>query len=219
MLQEQRRAVVRACRDLVDQRLVVGTAGNVSVRVGDLVAISPSGVDYAAMTAQDVGVHDLSGAVVEASLEPSSELPLHLAVHAASGQGGVGGHGAVVHTHGTASTALSTLVEVVPASHYYSAMFGGRLRVAPYATFGTPALAAGVVTALSGRTGALMANHGAVVVGDDLAATVAKVAYLEYVCDVHLRAMSAGVPSVLDDAELTLVAERLRGYGQSAEQR
>lgn len=182
-LEAERHAVAEACRALVDQRLVVGTAGNVSVRVGDLVVISPSGVGYATMTAQDVGVHDLAGAVV--------------------------------HTHGVASTALSTLVEVVPASHYYSAMFGGRLRVAPCATFGTERLAAGVVTALEGRTGALMANHGAVVVGGDLAATVAKVAYLEYVCDVHLRAMSAGVPvAVLDDAEVSLVTQRLRGYGQ-----
>lgn len=215
MLEEARRAVVRACRDLVDQRLVVGTAGNVSVRVGDLVVISPSGVDYATMTADDVGVHDLSGAVVEAALKPSSELPLHLAVYAASGQGGHDGRRAVVHTHGAASTALSTLVDVVPASHYYSAMFGGRVRVAPYATFGTPALADGVVRALDGRSGALMANHGAVVVGDDLAAAVEKVAYLEYVSDVQLRAMSTGVPvAVLDDAEVARVAERLSGYGQ-----
>lgn len=215
MLGQERRAVVRACRALVDQRLVVGTAGNVSLRVDDLLVISPSGVDYAAMTAEDVGVHDLSGAPVEASLKPSSELALHLAVHAASGGAGPEDRRAVVHTHGVASTALSTLVEVVPASHYYSAMFGGRLRVAPYATFGTPDLAARVVVALEGRTGALMANHGAVVLGQDLDTAVARVAYLEYVCDVQLRAMSAGVPvAVLDDAEVAQVAERLLGYGQ-----
>ena len=221
MLEEARRAVVAACRELVDQRLVVGTAGNVSVRAGDLVAISPSGVDYRTMTAEHVGVHDLAGAPVEASLKPSSELPLHLAVYAAAtgedgdGRGAEGGPRAVVHTHGVASTALSTVVDVVPASHYYSAMFGGRLRVAPYSTFGTPGLAAGVVDALAGRSGALMANHGAVVVGEDLASTVAKVAYLEYVCEVQLRAMSAGAPvKVLDDGEVARVAELLGGYGQ-----
>ena len=77
-----------------------------------------------------------------------------------------------------------------------------------------------MAAALVGRTGALMANHGAVVVGDDLAATVAKVAYLEYVCDVQLRAMSTGAPvAVLDDAEVALVADRLRGHGQSAGRR
>ena len=141
-LERERRQVVDACQFLSRSGLVVGTAGNVSIRVDDLVVISPSGVDYEAMSPADVGIHDLEGRVVDAALDPSSELALHLSLYAA------GEHTAVVHTHAPASTALSTVVDVVPASHYYSALFGGTVRVAPYAGFGTQQLADNVTAAL-----------------------------------------------------------------------
>lgn len=210
-LERERTQVVDACRHLSRSGLVVGTAGNVSIRVDDLVVISPSGVDYEAMSPRDVGIHDLDGAVVDAVLEPSSELALHLAVYRAYD------HTAVVHTHGPASTALSTVVDRVPTSHYYSALFGGAIRVAPYATFGTPQLADNVTAALRDRTAALMGNHGAVLVGAALPKVLSMVAYLEYVCDVQLRAMATGAPvRVLDDEEIAEVAARLAGYGQQA---
>lgn len=207
----ERRAVVAACQHLSRERLVVGTAGNVSIRLGEHVVISPSGVDYEQMGPGDVGVHELSGAVVEAELAPSSELPLHLAVYAASG------HTAIVHTHSVASTALSVVVEEVPLSHYYSALFGGAVRVAPYATFGSADLAGSVVAALADRTAALMANHGAVLVGADLAKVLDRVSYLEYVCEVQLRILASGRPAKLLSAEeIERVRVGLSGYGQAA---
>ncbi|PRY10754.1 class II aldolase/adducin family protein [Kineococcus rhizosphaerae] len=209
-LGDVRRLVADTCRALSRDGLVVGTAGNVSARVGDLVVVSPSGVDYATMTGADVGVHTLDGAPVDAPLAPSSELPLHLAVYRGSA------HTAVVHTHAPASTALSTVVDEVPASHYYTALFGGGIRVAPYATFGSDELAAGVADALRDRTAALMGNHGAVVVGADLTKVLAQVPYLEYVCDVQLRALATGRPvKTLPADEITRVAGLLAGYGQT----
>ena len=80
-LESERRQVVDACLSLSRSGLVVGTAGNVSIRVDDLVVISPSGVDYEAMSPRDVGIHDLDGRPVDAVLQPSSELALHLAVY------------------------------------------------------------------------------------------------------------------------------------------
>lgn len=211
LLAQQRQQVVDACRELSRSGLVVGTAGNVSVRVEDLVVISPSGVDYEAMSARDVGVHDLDGNPVDAVLQPSSELALHLAVYRDSART------AVVHTHAPASTALSTLVDEVPASHYYTALFGGMVRVAPYATFGTNQLAGNVTAALRDRGAALMGNHGAVLAGEDLAKVMGLVPYLEYVCDVQLRAMATGAPiRVLDAEEVAEVGRRLSGYGQRA---
>ena len=125
LLADERAQVADACRTLRRERLVVGTAGNVSVRVDDLVAISPSGVDYEALRPGDVGVHRIDGTPVEAPLQPSSEFPLHLAVY---GEQDVA---AIVHTHGVASSAMSTIVDEVPSSHYYTALFGGPIRVAP----------------------------------------------------------------------------------------
>jgi L-fuculose-phosphate aldolase len=208
-LDQARTEVVRICQSLRRRRLVVGTAGNVSVRLGDLVAISPSGVDYDALTPESIGVHRVDGSVVQARLEPSSEFPLHLQVYACTPAL------AIVHTHGGASTALSTVVDEVPASHYYTAMFGGRVRVAPYATFGGAELAANVAAALDGRTAALMGNHGAVTIGATLAEAFSRVEYLEYICDVHLRALATGLPvRTLGQPELDRVATLLASYGQ-----
>jgi L-fuculose-phosphate aldolase len=209
LLAEVRQEIADACRTLQERGLVVGTAGNISVRVDDLVAISPSGVDYPSLTADDVGVHRLDGSPVEAPLKPSSEFPLHLAVYAERDVA------AIVHTHGVPSSALSTVVDAVPTSHYYSALFGGQVRVAPYARFGSDALAANVLEALRDRTGALMAHHGAVTLGPSLAKALDLVAYLEYICDLQLRALATGLPvRTLSTEEIEGVVADLQGYGQ-----
>ncbi len=209
LLSDARAAIVAVCRELSRTGLVVGTAGNVSVRDGGLVAVTPSGVRYAGLTPELVGVHRLDGAPVEAPLAPSSELPLHLAVYTARPEAG-----AVVHTHSPAATALSALFDEVPAVHYYVAMFGGPVAVAPYATYGSPELARNAVHALRERTACLLGNHGAVTVGPDLAAAHERSVYLEWLCDVYLRAAAAGTPRLLPAAEVAAVAAKLAGYGQ-----
>jgi L-fuculose-phosphate aldolase len=208
LLAGAREAIVTTCQELSRAGLVVGTAGNVSVREGDLVAVTPSGVRYAGLTAQQVGVHRLDGTAAEAPLAPTSELALHLAVYAARPE-----VRAVVHTHSPAATALSALVDEVPAVHYYTELFGGPPRVAPYATYGTEELARNVAHALRDRTGCLMGNHGAVTVGPDLATAQEKSEYLEWLCDVYLRAVSAGTPRLLSSGQLAVVAGKLAGRG------
>lgn len=209
LLPGAREAIVTTCRDLSSAGLVVGTAGNVSVREGDLVAVTPSGLRYAELTAEFVGVHRLDGDPVEAPLAPTSELPLHMAIYAA-----MPAVRAVVHTHSPAATALSALVDEVPAVHYYAAMFGGPVPVTPYATYGTDELAANAVHALRDRTACLLGNHGAVTVGQDLVAAHEKSVYLEWLCDVYLRARAAGNPRILPAAEIAAVAVKMTGYGQ-----
>jgi L-fuculose-phosphate aldolase len=210
-----REEVVWVCGELVSRGLVVGTSGNVSARAGDLVVVSPSGVDYAELTADLVGVHRLDGSPVsaaEAPLRPTSEMPLHLGVYAATGAT------AIVHTHSVAATALSALADELPAIHYQVAMFGGPLAVAPYATYGTGELARNVVRALDGRTACLMASHGAVVTAPDLKSALVGSCYLEWLCEVYLRALAAGggqrAPRLLPADEIALVAGKLAGYGQ-----
>ena len=209
LLPDAREAIVATCQDLARAGLVVGTAGNVSIREGDLVAVTPSGVRYGDMTPELVGVHRLDGTAVEAPLNPTSELPLHLAIYQSRPEAG-----AVVHTHSPAATALSTLVREMPPVHYYVAMFGGPVRVAPYATYGTDELAGNVVDALRDRTGCLMGNHGAVTIGPDLPSAHEKSLYLEWLCDVYLRASSAGTPRLLSPEDIGTVAGKLAGYGQ-----
>ncbi|MBP8918855.1 MAG: class II aldolase/adducin family protein [Micropruina sp.] len=209
LLASEREQIVQACRFLQREGLVVGTAGNVSVRVGDRVAISPSGVAYELMTAADVVVTDLDGTIVDGALQPSSELPLHLAVYAATGAG------AITHNHAPASTALGLIVDEIPPSHYYSAMFGGSVRVAPFALFGTDELAENVAAALDRRTGALMANHGAITIGETLEKSLSLLPYLEYVCEIQLRAMATGAPvKLVTPEQMTQAVAGMSTYGQ-----
>jgi L-fuculose-phosphate aldolase len=210
MYEAERQSVALACRTLMTEKLVVGTAGNVSIRLGDHIVISPSGFDYAVMSAEHVVVTDFSGEIVEGDYKPSSELPLHIAVYESSD------HKAIAHTHAVSSTALSTVVDEVPASHYYTALFGGSVRVAPYATYGSTELALNVKAAMANRSAALMSNHGAVSAGPTLSKAMDQLAYLEYICEVQLKAMATGHPiKVLPNEEIEKVVGMLSGYGQA----
>lgn len=212
VLGQIRQEIVRVCRELSSSGLVVGTSGNVSVRSEDLVAVTPSGLEYADMTADLVGVHRLDGTPVDAPLKPTSELPLHLAVYADTDAS------AIVHTHSLAATAVSTLADELPPIHYYVAMFGGPVRVSPYATYGTDELARNVVAALHGRTACIMGNHGAVTIGPDLQTAYTRSLYLEWLSDLYLRATAAGKPRLLPPDEIEAVAAKLTTYGQQATQ-
>lgn len=203
-----REQLVQACADLQD--LVLGSSGNVSVREGDRVAVTRSGARFGDMTVEDTSVVDLTGNVVDGHAKPTSEIQLHLAIYERFGEG------AVVHTHAPMATALSCVVDEVPAVHYGMLAFGGSLRVAPYATFGTAELAENVLRALEGRSSALMANHGAVSFGGSLRHAVEAARLVEWACGVYWTARALGEPSALSEEQLAEVAaqiERLE-YGQ-----
>jgi L-fuculose-phosphate aldolase len=207
LLADERHAIVTYARRMLDDGLVVGTSGNLSIRQGDAVAVTPTGVDYRELTADQVGVFGLDGGRLDGRLPPSSELAMHLTAYRITGAG------AVVHTHSTSAVAVSTLVEELPSVHYLVGMFGGPIRVAPYATYGTPELADNMADALDGRTGCLLGNHGTIAVGNTLGHAYSRAQYLEWLCDVWLRARSVGHPRLLDDAEIEKVAEKLATYG------
>ena len=205
LLEKERRDVVETCLFMQSNGLIVGTAGNVSIRVDDKVAISP----YETMTAEDVVVFSMDGERVDGVLEPSSELPLHLSVYRETAAK------AITHNHAPASTALGLVVDEIPPSHYYSAMFGGIIRVAPYAEFGTDELARNVTDALKGRSGALMKNHGAITVGPTVKKAAGLLPILEYVCEIHLRAMATGAPiALLSPEQMADAKAAIADYGK-----
>ncbi|HEU4540257.1 MAG TPA: class II aldolase/adducin family protein [Jiangellaceae bacterium] len=211
VLEEERRQIVAYCRRLRPDGLVIATSGNISVRSGDLVAVTPSGIEYDELSADQIGVYQLDGTPIEAQLAPTTELPMHLAVYERTQAR------AVVHTHSTAATAVSTLVDELPAIHYLIAIFGGPVRVAPYTTYGTDELAAGVAHALEGRTACILANHGTVTVGQTLDKAYTHAVYLEWLCDIWLRASTIRRPRLLSEEELTRVARKIATYGASAD--
>ncbi|MCX4822201.1 class II aldolase/adducin family protein [Streptomyces sp. NBC_01142] len=211
-------AIGRAWEDLVatarrtaTEGLVVGTSGNVSVRAGDLVLVTPSGVAYDRLTPEDTVAVDLDGNQVLGDLAPTSELPLHLEVYRNTGAR------AVVHTHAVHATAVSTLVAELPSIHYMIAALGGPVRVAPYALYGTEELAENMLRALRDRTGCLLQNHGTLTYGDSLQQAYDRTAQLESMCRLWLTAASVPghSPTLLSASQLREAGEKLQGYGPS----
>jgi L-fuculose-phosphate aldolase len=201
--------VAAAARRLAHEGLLVGTAGNVSARAGDVVGVTASGVVLAGCRPEDVTVVTPGGEPVEGELRPTSELALHLGLY------GDAGVAAVVHTHAPWSTAAACVLEELPVVHYQQLLLGGAVRVAPYATFGSPELAAAVHQALEGRQAALMGNHGSVAIGASLDAAVENALLLEWLAALHHRSSALGVPRQLtaEEQEDAIRAAVTRGYG------
>ena len=209
-----RTELVRYGNRLLADGLSIGSAGNLSVRVGDTVAITPSGVAYPDLRAADVCFVTRAGALLaedEADRReaPSSETPMHLAIYAATSAG------AVVHTHSPEVIALSAARGELPAIHYAITALGGPVRVAPYARFGSAQLAEAAVAALDGRSAVILRNHGAVTYGADLAQAYHRALLLEWLARTYRLGLAYGEPAILSSAELDEVAaeSRRRRYG------
>jgi L-fuculose-phosphate aldolase len=200
-----------AARALAADGLVEGTAGNLSVRDGERIAVTPTGAELAHLESGDVVVVDRSGRVVEGNLAPTSELDLHLTLYERYDSG------AVVHTHAPTATALACVLDELPLVHYEQLLLGGAVRVAPYATFGTPELAAASAAALEGRSAALLANHGTIAHGATLEDAVRATRLLEWISLLYWRAASIGSPRTLDagQAQAVVAAAIARDYGQT----
>jgi L-fuculose-phosphate aldolase len=208
--QAARAQLVSYSARLLADGLAVGSAGNISVRLGEVVAITPSGIGYAEMRPADVCVVALDGTELDGTETPSSETPMHLAIYAATPAA------AIVHTHSPEVIALSASRPELPAIHYAITGLGGPVRVAPYVRFGSAGLAAAAVGALDGRTAVILRNHGAVTYGRDLAQAYDRALLLEWLARTYRMALSYGEPVTLSAAELDEVTAetRRRRYGE-----
>ena len=206
--QALRAELVETCRGMVRLGLTRGTSGNVGVRCGDGLLVSPTGVPYDVLTADQVVPMTFSGEHRGAML-PSSEWRLHRDILQARPE-----LNAVVHTHSTHATAVAVLGRAIPAIHYDIAAAGGpTIRCAPYATFGTEELARNVLAALEDRRACLLAHHGVVAAGASLRAALALAELVEELARLYLLCLPAGEPPTLPDEEIARVVERYRTYG------
>ena len=206
-----RAQVAEGARRLYERRLVVATAGNVSVRVPDsnLLAITPSGVPYGGMTASDVALVRLpDGVQVDGAWAPSSELPLHRAIYA--GRSDVC---AIVHTHSRYATTLGITGRPLKPVHYAYGLLGDPVRTAPYVRYGTAALAEATLAALGTNGAVLLQNHGAVTVGGNLEGAFERAEMLEWLAELQIGAEALGPPLVLSEAEMAEARAALSGYG------
>jgi L-fuculose-phosphate aldolase len=214
-LAAEREALAAACRRLAAEGLVIQTAGNLSLRADeDLFVVTPTGGVFEELEAGQMSIIDRSGEVVDGKHAPTSEVALHLSVYER-----IEGAGAVVHTHAPMATALSCVVDEVPAVHYSMLALGGTVPVAEYATFGTEELARNVVSVLERAPAALMRSHGAISYGHDLDGAVELSRLLEWACTLYWRASMIGKPAVMtaDQLQDVLSVVQERSYGRLSE--
>jgi L-fuculose-phosphate aldolase len=204
---QARAALVHYGRRLVTDRLVVGSAGNISVRVGDTIVMTPTGINYDQVTPESVNVLDADGTILAGTGKRSSEWPMHRKIYDLTPAV------AVVHTHSPFAVAVGTICEEIPAVHYSVLRLGGpTVRVAPYTTFGSDGLAGNVTAALEDRYAALLQNHGVIAYGASLEEAYDRAQLVEWLAEVYWRARLAGTPRILDRAELEAVREQARRH-------
>jgi len=207
----ERQQIVDYGLKMIRSGLTTGSGGNLSLLspAENLIAVSPSGIDYDEVTAADVVVVDRDGVVVDGGRLPSSELSFHLALYAARKE-----ITAVVHTHSVYATTLACLHWELPAVHYLIAFSGDKVPLAPYATFGTPELANNVIAAIGEYNAVLLANHGLVTVGRDMRSCFNVAEEIELVARIYYQAKSLGQPVLVDADEMQRVAVKFKTYGQ-----
>ncbi len=202
--------VITTCRELGLSGLTHGTSGNASVRCdATSFFISPSGMAYDTLVAQDVPLVGFDGRW-QGLRRPSSEWRFHRDIYKERAE-----VGAIVHTHSRYATALACSGRGIPAFHYMIAVAGGAdIRCAPYHTFGSQALSDAALIALDGRKACLLANHGVIAVGSDLQAAFSLAGEVENLAAQYCAALSLGNVRVLADDEMARVMEKFRTYGR-----
>lgn len=213
---ELRQELVRVARAMNAAAINQGTSGNLSVRCGDGLLITPSSLPYERMGADDIVRLGFDGHW-QGSRRPSSEWRLHadLLAHRPEAQ-------AVVHCHSVHATALACHGLAIPGFHYMVVVAGGSsIRCAPYATFGTQELSDLALLALEDRQACLLAQHGQVALGSSPEGALRLAIEVETLARMYLQARLLGEPSRLSEVELARVAERMRAihYGRDPEER
>jgi L-fuculose-phosphate aldolase len=212
MEDDLRDALVLANLELVRLGLNQGTAGNVSVRLGSEMLITPSGIKPDRVTSSMIASMTLADGSWHGPVKPSSEWRLHRDIF--QNRPDVG---AVVHTHSLYATVLSTLHQPIPALHYVIAAFNGsEIRCTPYVPFGTQELSDLIIDYMGDRHGVLLGNHGMVATGRDLDQAMWRAAELETLAKMAFLATQAGAPVILSPDEIARTIERFKDYGQTA---
>ncbi len=209
-----RRELVGTIARLAARGLYFGTAGNISARLPKGFLITPTGIPSDEIRASDMVEMDSAGRH-KGRLAPSSEWRFHRDIFKTRGD-----VNAIVHTHSTFATALSCLRRDVPAFHYMVAKAGGgSIRCARYATFGTAALSRNALKALAGRRACLLANHGLIALGADLASARRLAEEVEALCEQYWAALAIARPVMLPSPEMARVAAKFRTYGRQPKRR
>lgn len=212
---EARQQLVDAMCALDARGLNRGTSGNLSVRFGAGMFVTPSGVTPDRLTAEAMVFVEADGSIARGAAKPSSEWRMHMGLYHRRADAR-----AIVHCHARHATILACAHREIPPLHYMVAVGGGAsVPVAPYATFGSDDLADNVAKTLDGRRACLMANHGLIALGPSLPVAMAITEEIEEQAAVYCGTLAIGGPKLLDNAEMARILGVFRRYGQGDPER
>lgn len=213
LMTEERLQLVDYGKRLITEHLTTGTGGNLSIydRAQGLMAITPSGIDFFATTAEDIVIMTLDGKVVEGSRKPSSEVDLHRVFYQHRTD-----IDALVHTHSMYATAISCMGWELEPVHYVIGVAGKNVRCTPYCTFGTPELAQAALEAMEERYAVLLGNHGMLAGARTMDDAFGNARSIEFVAELYYRTKTLGTPKLISEGEMDQVLEKFQTYGQPA---
>jgi L-fuculose-phosphate aldolase len=205
---EKRQAIIDACRRMNALGINQGTSGNISVRHGDGLLITPTSTPYETMKPDQIVFMKMDGSHAP-TRRPSSEWRFHLDILRARKEAE-----AVVHAHPTYCTILAIMGREIPPIHYMIAAAGGdSIRCAPYATYGTPELSQHAVKALEGRLACLLDHHGMIAIGSSLEKALWLAVEVETLARQYHGCLQIGEPPLLSKDEIERVRRKMAGYG------
>ncbi len=207
-MKQEREQIVRYCRLMQSRGLTRGTGGNISIRSGICIAISPSGVEYETMTAEDVPVVDMKGNILYGTLAPSSELSMHIACYKRRRD-----ISAIVHTHSTFATVLACMEMPLPPVHYLIGYAGDSVPCIPYYPFGSQQLALAAGENLT-QNALLLGHHGLLAAGPNIERAFAAAEEVEFVAEIYWRTQAMGGARNLTSEQMADVRRRFADYGQ-----
>ena len=199
LLLEERKQVIHYLRKMLTTKLTVGTGGNISIHNPEknLLAVSPTSMDYFEMEPEDVIVTTMDGEIVEGKRKPTSELSFHVAlqnlredIHA------------VVHSHPMYSATIACMNWEIPAVHYLVGFSGYKVPLAKYATYGTKELADNIIAAIGDNNAVLIANHGLLSVGNTIQSAYTVTEQIELVAQLYYQTKSLGEPVILTNEQM-----------------
>ncbi len=207
----QRQQLIDYALQLNSSGLSIGKSGNLSLRCGQGLLITPTGMAYDELEPADIVLMDLHGKVAaEEQRQPSSEWHFHCGIYQARPEAQ-----AIVHAHPTYCTALACSGKAIPAFHYMVAVAGGTdIPLAPYALFGTEALSSHVVQTLQVRDACLLANHGMIALGQNLDTAFQLAIEVESLAQQYCECLKLGDVQLLSKQQMQAVLEKFGGYGQ-----
>lgn len=208
---ELREEIVARCREMNALGINQGTSGNISVRFEDRILISSSATPYDEMTPDSIASKSLDDETDnwDGPLTPSTEWRFHQRLLRNREEAG-----AVVHAHPTYCTTLAIARKPIPACHYMIAAFGGNdVRCSGYATYGTEELSQHALTAMEDRTACLLANHGMISIGEDLAKAMWRAVELETIARQYYFSLLIGGPVLLSDSMIEETQRKFASYG------